>query len=44
MEECINNINDDKNENFYKVKETEFVDENFPDEIGEVVNDRTKNN
>ena len=31
VEECVSDINDDKNEKNYRENEAEFMDENFPD-------------
>ena len=40
MEKCVSDINDDNNGKNYKGKEAECIDETFPDEMEECVNDR----
>ena len=43
MEKCVSDINDDKNEKNYKGKEVELIDETFPGDMEEGVNDRNQN-
>ena len=43
MEECVSDINVDKNEKNYKEKEAECIDDTLPDEMEEGVNDRNEN-
>ena len=43
MEECVSDINDYKNEKSYKEKQAECIDESFPGEMEEGVNDRNEN-
>ena len=43
MEECVKDINDDKNEKNDEEKEAECLDYTSPDEIEEGVNDRNDN-
>ena len=40
MQECVSDINDDKNGGGNKQNETECIDNTYPDEMGEGVNDR----
>ena len=43
MEEYVSDINDDKNENNYREKEAECIDDTLPDDIEEGVYDRNNN-
>ena len=43
MEEYVSDINDDKNEKKYKEKETECIDDTFPDNMEEGAYDRNNN-
>ena len=43
MEEDVSDINDDKNEKYYKRKEAECIDETLPDDMEERVRDRNNN-